>query len=464
MPLSALARFPWRLFLAFTALDCFRYCFLRASEYSLGAASVPAFCEPLRLPYYLAILLGTLFALLLGKRLESMRPAYHAALLALTLALAASSLWQTGTIKLVLMLAGFFMSAALICLCMRSIAMSVPFAALGRFIAFSFAASNFAGSAYLFMYAAPPAWHALILAVLSLGVIPLKMTAPKAAAAYEVAESKLEPAPSRSVVLRFAAVLALYSFIAGVLYNLFFVSEGKANEPGLYFLVLLASSAIYIATGILLDRAQWCVTIISLFALITIGQSLSFFFSSESVLALPFSYITMGGFIALDAVTVIIPLYYMKKLGKRHLAGIGYAFLYGGLFITTLLLRFAPESLHRAVLAGMLIASPAAMLLAVAINSSSAKAKYEHTLKMAGTTVAPNRLSGESQAEAFRRCGFTNREAEALRLLLSGCTNSMIAKKMMVTENTVYKYISSVMAKAEVKSRSALFTIYSHLK
>ncbi len=30
-------------------------------------------------------------------------------------------------------------------------------------------------------------------------------------------------------------MLAIYSFIAGVLYSIFFVGEGKVNEPGLYF-------------------------------------------------------------------------------------------------------------------------------------------------------------------------------------------------------------------------------------
>ncbi len=465
MPLSAWKeRFPWRLFLAFTALDCFRYFFLRASEWSLGYTTVPAFFEPIRLPYYFAIFAGTLFALVLGKRLEALRgPAYNVVSLVLMLACASFSLWLSGVMKLVLMFAGFFMVAAQTCLCMRSIALSAPFAFIGRFVAFSFACANFLGSAFLFMDKAPLTAHAFVLALLALGVMPLNMTEPENTALSEADESRLEPTP-RCAVRSFCAVLAIYSFIAGVLYNIFFVIEGKANEPGLYFLVLAASTAIYIVTGVLLDRAQWSVTVISLFALITAGQSLSYFFTSESVLALPFSYITMGGFIAMDAVTIIIPLYYVKKREKPHLAGFGYAFLYGGLFVTSLLLRFAPESLHRAVLAGMLIASPAAMLLVVVINSAFSKAKFEHTIKMIGTTVAPNWGRGDSQSDAFRRHGFTNREAEALRLLLEGSTNKLIAEKMMVTENTVYKYISSMMSKADVKSRSALIAIFSQSK
>ena len=55
----------------------------------------------------------------------------------------------------------------------------------------------------------------------------------------------------------------------------------------------------------------------------------------------------------------------------------------------------------------------------------------------------------------------TNREAEALRLLLDGSSTADIAQTMVVTEHTVQKYIGSMMAKCDAKSRVELITKFA---
>ena len=57
----------------------------------------------------------------------------------------------------------------------------------------------------------------------------------------------------------------------------------------------------------------------------------------------------------------------------------------------------------------------------------------------------------------------TEREAEALRLLLANKNTSEIASAMVVTEGTVYKYISSMIAKTGSKTRVDMVTKFSRL-
>ncbi|HCC34884.1 MAG TPA: hypothetical protein DEQ02_04340 [Ruminococcaceae bacterium] len=60
--------------------------------------------------------------------------------------------------------------------------------------------------------------------------------------------------------------------------------------------------------------------------------------------------------------------------------------------------------------------------------------------------------------------GFTGRETEVLKLLLDGQTTSQIAAKIVVTENTVQKYISSMMSKCEAESRAILIARFAGRK
>jgi DNA-binding CsgD family transcriptional regulator len=60
--------------------------------------------------------------------------------------------------------------------------------------------------------------------------------------------------------------------------------------------------------------------------------------------------------------------------------------------------------------------------------------------------------------------GITERESEVLRLLLAGRSTTAIAAELVVTENTVYKYISSMNAKTKARSRTELIAIFMGAK
>ncbi len=80
------------------------------------------------------------------------------------------------------------------------------------------------------------------------------------------------------------------------------------------------------------------------------------------------------------------------------------------------------------------------------------------------TPIEPRPTPSPALEELAKETGFTNRETEVLRYLLDGYQTSQIAAKMVVTENTVYKYVSSMITKTGVRSRSALVSKFSHTK
>lgn len=76
----------------------------------------------------------------------------------------------------------------------------------------------------------------------------------------------------------------------------------------------------------------------------------------------------------------------------------------------------------------------------------------------------PESLSGQSAEmleSRIKSYGLTKRESEVLRYLLDGQSTSAIAEKMVVTENTVQKYIGAMMGKCDTKSRSELITKFT---
>jgi DNA-binding CsgD family transcriptional regulator len=63
--------------------------------------------------------------------------------------------------------------------------------------------------------------------------------------------------------------------------------------------------------------------------------------------------------------------------------------------------------------------------------------------------------------EYIARFGFTPREAEVLRLLLSGQSTAEISDALGVAENTIQRYISSMMGKYGTNKRTVLLTDFS---
>ena len=60
--------------------------------------------------------------------------------------------------------------------------------------------------------------------------------------------------------------------------------------------------------------------------------------------------------------------------------------------------------------------------------------------------------------------GITERETEALRLLITGRSTADIASEMFITEKSVQKYITSMLSKTGAESRVKLVTMFFHAK
>ena len=78
-------------------------------------------------------------------------------------------------------------------------------------------------------------------------------------------------------------------------------------------------------------------------------------------------------------------------------------------------------------------------------------------LETAGANTNTSSQTFDSFVAAY---GFTERETELMRLLLSGKPASAIAEEMFVTVGTIHKYTSAMMAKTGTKSRPELMAIF----
>jgi DNA-binding NarL/FixJ family response regulator len=73
----------------------------------------------------------------------------------------------------------------------------------------------------------------------------------------------------------------------------------------------------------------------------------------------------------------------------------------------------------------------------------------------------PSRPSAPTMEKLIADYGLTSREAEVLRMLLTGKKTADIAEALCVTEGTVYKYISSMIKKTKTNNRLELIATFS---
>jgi DNA-binding NarL/FixJ family response regulator len=69
--------------------------------------------------------------------------------------------------------------------------------------------------------------------------------------------------------------------------------------------------------------------------------------------------------------------------------------------------------------------------------------------------------SASRQAEAPDTHGLTPRELEVLRLVAAGQTNRGIAAELVLSERTIERHVSNILAKLRVSSRAAA-TAYAY--
>ncbi len=86
-----------------------------------------------------------------------------------------------------------------------------------------------------------------------------------------------------------------------------------------------------------------------------------------------------------------------------------------------------------------------------ALELDSARATYAR-LGAVADLARVRQLVGDARSEAH---GLTKRELEVLRLVAAGATNKAIAARLVVSERTVDRHVSNILAKLRVASRAA---------
>ena len=79
-------------------------------------------------------------------------------------------------------------------------------------------------------------------------------------------------------------------------------------------------------------------------------------------------------------------------------------------------------------------------------SSSSSAAAFAATVREA---------LAAARADAGELARLTRRERDVMVLLVRGLTNKGIAREMVISENTVKRYLKSIFAKLDVDSRAA---------
>jgi len=90
-----------------------------------------------------------------------------------------------------------------------------------------------------------------------------------------------------------------------------------------------------------------------------------------------------------------------------------------------------------------------------ATGAAAFRERARQLLRDAGGPV-PRRRAAPAVPKALAARGVTGREAEVLRLLGDGMSNSDIAAKLFLSVRTVETHVSSLLAKLQVRSRGQL--------
>ncbi len=134
-------------------------------------------------------------------------------------------------------------------------------------------------------------------------------------------------------------------------------------------------------------------------------------------------------------------------------------------------LRLARPDLHIVVMSPAKGSEAILRILSLGVqgflHDTAGKGEFEEAVRVvaSGCLWAPRRIQAQLVKRLLaERAGspqggsssFTKREQEVLSLLLDGCSNREIARKLKIEERTVKSYVATLMAKTGVTNRTAL--------
>jgi len=100
----------------------------------------------------------------------------------------------------------------------------------------------------------------------------------------------------------------------------------------------------------------------------------------------------------------------------------------------------------------------AALELVAATGADRVAARLRRAMRDAGERSVPRGARPATRADPH---GLTPREVEVLALLRDGLTNAAIARRLYISERTVHRHVSAVLAKLGVSSRADVARVRS---
>ena len=391
---------------------------------------------------------------------------------ALSAATAVTTYFASGYVVLALQFATSFFASGAIAVCLRRVVEYVPTSrGIGLFIG---ASSAITMVSVIFIFFSP-------FGEIPTEIIPVILCGFLAAAAVcfdkdgariesdgempPLAEKQWQFTPR---ILRLALmVMCLYVLVCGFLDNFYFFEDSFDAMPTLpsFYFFFLHSILLFLAAGYAFGRVNTAAAVICGFAMICVGQSMTFF-TEHDLLVYPYEFFSASGDVALEVFLVSLPIAYCT-LSKRKpgiLPGLGYILLCGSYALTSILFEFIPENLYTAVLGVILLISIAAIIAVTYLMNEDKANRLRHIETDFNSRLEDalkNAEEGLPIESLIASYDFTNREAEALRYIIVGRSTDEIAAAMTITRKSVYNYVNSLLSKTGMKSRDEMIARFN---
>ena len=465
-----------RLLAVFAALESFRLCYLRLCFWITEQTKLSELENMIFILFSFAVVAGMVITPLILDRVRALASLSRLSLtmrvvIASTAVAAVASYYTSGYFALALQFATTFFTACAMAICLRRITQVLISRRTGRFVGFATAIMSLSGTVLFYLpFVEIPTGVILIVmcGFLAIAAFCFHSGAPKQAMDAEDTMPIVPNAPlNKKVLLLFLLVFCLYALVGGLIDNIYFFDAAFDLIPNFLMYILLYGIMCNIAMAFIFERVNAAAAIICAFAMICVGQSMSFF-SENTLLVYPYVLFSNAGNNMMEIYLITLPIAYCSHSQRKSgiIPGLGYILLYGSYFLTSVLFEFIPDSVYKQILGATLLISVASIVVTVYLMNENKAAYYNHLTsdleeKLAVAQSGAASIHSEYVESLIKTYSFTNREIEVLRYLLEGLQNIEIADRMKITEHTVYKYTSSMFIKSGAKSRSGLIAMFA---
>ena len=269
----------------------------------------------------------------------------------------------------------------------------------------------------------------------------------------------------RFVIVGMIAVFC-YAIIAGLDDNIRYILEMKYDFEGLFsaWFVFIIGALIYLLAGYLTDKIKFTkYVIITCLIAICIIFSILLVVDNE-VMDIVYFFASKLPIYMLWVVGIALPIRRAKQYPQY--AGFGYAILYFGMFLTSILFLYLPEGQYIVPISMVLIFTVAAMILVSYLYSENQRQNFLAQIKTQNEELSilsqnksdEKRINGHNAdySGLVSKYELTLREGELFPLVISPLTANEIADAENISVATVKFHIRNILSKTSCSNRRAL--------